>query len=113
VLCGLDPPTILDGEGTPIAPLLSPLEGDAPPQLEPPLRRFQASFPEGATLLLVNDGLAAEARHPLPLEEALRRARDERARPVADLVEALLARGEKHAGTLTDDLLVLVLRRAV
>jgi hypothetical protein len=112
VLAGLAPPILVGEDGAEIAPALEPLALEVEPEVvSPPLRRFRAPFPVGATLLVHEDGLPEAGPHPLARHEALTRAGARR--PAAEIVDELAALTVKRShGALADDLFVLLLRRS-
>ena len=116
VSAGIDPPTVLDENGAPIAAVITPIVAPQTPAIDPssfgaPLSSFEIPFPSGALLLLHHDGLPAAAHHPLVRADIIRYAMAKPARPATEIAEDLRKQTLKRAGALTDDLLVLAFKR--
>jgi hypothetical protein len=110
---GMDPPSVIDAAGAPIEAALEPFSGAAIDQslVEPPVRRFRAPFPPGATLVLYTDGLPDGAARPIEPADVIARAADPK--PIAQVVESIRDFAMKRAGgALADDLFLLILRRS-
>jgi hypothetical protein len=114
VLGGLLPPEILDGNGDPQAARFEELPADTVDEklVEPPVRRFEVAFPANATLLVYSDGLEPEAHHPLTPSEVRAKVAAAASKKAAEIVEELREVTKRKATVLTDDLFVLLMRRA-
>ena len=116
VIAGIDPPSVLDENGAPVAAQVSALSAPATPAIDlasfgTPLLQFEIAFPPGALLLVYHDGLPAGAHHPLSRAEILHQAIAKPAHAATEIADDLRKQTLKRAGALTDDLLVLALKR--
>lgn len=91
------------------AALDAAIVGKAP--IEGPIERVRMALPQGAQLVLYDDGLPPDADHPLGMRDVEDKVRAAPGRTPQEVVDMVRAAAVDRAGALIDDLLVMLLRR--